>query len=330
MKAAFIRQPGPPENIQFDTLPDPAPTGRQVLVKTAAVSVNPIDTYIRSGMIKLELPQPFIIGADIAGTVVGVGPEAKLFQVGDRVWGSNQGLLGRQGTFAELVAIDEGWLYRTPSGVDDQAAAAVALTGLTAALGLLMHARLKTGETIFVTGGSGGVGSNVVQMSKAIGAKVITTAGSADKAEVCRRLGADEVIQYQSEDLSARLSQLAPQGVNVWWEVTRDANFELAVPHLAKRGRFILMAGRDAKPLFPVGGFYTKDCSLHGFAMFNASQDEQRECATKINHWLASGQLRPRIGRIFPLSEAAAAHRLQEENTLQKQGTLAGKIVLTA
>ena len=97
---------------------------------------------------------------------------------------------------------------------------------------------------------------------------------------------------------------------------------------LAKRGRMVVMAGREARPVFPVGPFYVKDCSLHGFAMFNASPDEQRECAADINRWLAEGKLKPRVARIMPLAQAAAAHRLQEENTLHKAGTLAGKIVL--
>ena len=120
MKAAFIRQPGPPEAIEFGDLPTPAPTGSQVLVRVAAVAVNPIDTYIRSGLVKMSLPSPFIVGCDLAGTVEHVGPEAQLHP-GTRVWGSNQGLMGRQGTFAQYAAVDESWLYPTPAGVADEA-----------------------------------------------------------------------------------------------------------------------------------------------------------------------------------------------------------------
>lgn len=329
MKAAYIDAPGPPEAIRYGDLPDPVATGSQVLVRVAAVSVNPIDTYIRSGMVKMELPRPFILGCDLAGTVEAVGPEARRFRPGDRVWGSNQGLLGRQGTFAELAAVEERWLYPLPAGVEYTAAAAVALVGITAHLGLFRDARLQAGETLFVHGGSGGVGSTVVQMVKAVGARVITTAGSPAKAAVCRDLGADVVIEYRREDENILLKSAAPGGVNVWWETLREPNFELAVAHLAPRGRMILMAGRDARPVFPVGPFYVKGCSLHGFAMFNATDDEQRACAADINTWLASGQLRPRIDRVMPLASAAAAHRLQEENTISGAGTLAGKIVLT-
>ena len=146
-----------------------------MLIRTSAVAVNPIDTYVRSGNVKLELPSPYIIGCDIAGTVVTVGSQVTGFQAGDRVWGSNQGLSGRQGTFSELAAVDESWLYPTPENVTDEDAAAIALTGITAHLGLHLHGNLAAGEIVFVNGGTGGVGSAVVQLAKASGATVITT-----------------------------------------------------------------------------------------------------------------------------------------------------------
>jgi NADPH2:quinone reductase len=189
-------------------------------------------------------------------------------------------------------------------------------------------AKLKSGETLFVNGGTGGVGSMVVQMSKAIGARVITTAGSDEKVKACRELGADFAINYKSEDVNSRIKEFSPEGVDVWWETLREPNFDQAVPLLAARGRMILMAGRDARPPFPVGPFYVKGCSLYGFAMFNATPDEQRAAAEDINRWLAAGKIKPRIDRIMRLDEAAAAHRLQEENTIGKSGTLAGKIVI--
>lgn len=328
MKAAFIHQTGPAENIIYGDLPTPEPTGRQVLVKVGAVSVNPIDTYIRNGANYWELPKPFIIGSDVAGTIAAVGPDARRFQVGQRVWGSNQGLMGRQGCFAEYCAIDEEWLYPTPDSVTDESAAACALVGITAHLGLFQCARLQGGETLLVNGGSGGVGSMVVQMAKAAAARVFATAGSPEKCAACRSLGADLAVNYKSDDVAAQVKAAAPSGVNVYWETTREPNFDAIVPLLAERGRLVLMAGRDARPAFPVGPFYVKGCSLHGFAMFKATPDEQRACATDINRWLAGGQIKPNISRVFPLSEAAAAHKLQESNTLQRAGTLAGKIVL--
>jgi NADPH2:quinone reductase len=211
--------------------------------------------------------------------------------------------------------------------VSDEDAAAAALVGITAHLGL-SRANLKAGETLFVSGGSGGVGSTVVQMAKAMGAVVATVAGTPEKVAECKQLGADAAWCYKSDDVDARIKEFAPTGLDVFWETVREPNFERVVPLLAMRGRFILMAGRDARPVFPVGPFYTKDCTLIGFAMFNAAPDEQRTCAADINRWLADGKLKPRIDRVMKLSEAAAAHQLQQDNTLDKKGTLSGKIVL--
>jgi NADPH2:quinone reductase len=328
MKAAFIRETGPASNITYGDFPTPEPAAGQVLVKVGAVAVNPIDTYIRAGGVKMNIPLPFVVGCDLAGTVERVGPNVKRFKPGDRVWGSNQGLFGRQGSFAEYAAVDEGWLYPTPAGVSDEQAAAVALVGITAHLGL-HRAALKAGETLFVNGGSGGVGSMVVQMAKALGARVATVGGSDEKVKQCSQMGADAAWNYKTEDVDVKLKEFAPQGVNVWWETLREANFDRSVGFLAQRGRMVLMAGRDARPPFPVGPFYTRDATLIGFAMFNASQDEQRAAAEDINRWLAEGKLKPRIDRVLSLSEAATAHQLQHDNTLDKKGTLAGKIVLT-
>ena len=136
MKAAFFRQTGPPEVIQYSDLPQPIPGPNQVLVRVRAVAMNPIDTYIRGGLIKPNLPMPFIVGCDLAGVVEDVGPDAKRFKRGDRVWGTNQGLQGRQGTFAEFAAVDEQWLYPTPKQARDEDAAAISLVGITACLGL--------------------------------------------------------------------------------------------------------------------------------------------------------------------------------------------------
>jgi NADPH2:quinone reductase len=329
MKAAYYETTGPPDVIWFGDLPRPTPKPNEVLVRVGAAALNPIDTYIRAGTVAVPLPKPFIPGCDLAGTVEAVGSAVKRFRPGDRVWGSNQGLLGRQGTFAEYASVAEEWLYPTPANVSDVEAAAVALVGITAHLGLFRCARLLPGETVFVNGGTGGVGSMVVQMAKAAGAAVVTTVGSAEKAALCRQWGADRVLNYKTDDIPAGVREFTrDQGVNVWYETQREPDFLRTVPLLARRGRMVVIAGRQAQPVFPVGPFYVKDLSLFGFAMFNATPEAQRACAEDINAWLAAKKLRVLIGRTFPLSEAAAAHRLLEENTLHKAGTLAGKIVV--
>jgi NADPH2:quinone reductase len=329
MKAAFFETTGGPEVIRYGELPRPSPAEGQVLVRVKAAALNPIDVYIRAGAVNMPLPKPFIPGCDLAGTVEEVGPGVKHNRPGDRVWGSNQGLLGRQGTFAEYVCTGEEWLYPTPAGVSDAEAAAVALTGITAHLGLFRCAQLKAGETLFVNGGTGGVGSMVVQMAKAAGARVITTVGSPEKAELCKRWGADHVLNYKTEDVFAAVQRLVgDRGVNVWFETQREPDFLKTVPVLARRGRMVIIAGRQAQPVFPVGPFYVKDLSLHGFAMFNASPQEQRRCADDINRLLAEKKLHAAVGRTFPLAEASAAHRFLEENTLHRAGTLTGKILV--
>src|SRR6516165_4240252 len=207
MKAAFYQTTGGPEVIQFGDLPRPTPQAGEVLIRVGAAALNPLDLYIRSGVVKMALPKPFIPGCDVAGTAETVGPGVRRFKPGDRVWGSNQGLFGRQGTFAEYSCVKEEWLYPTPTGVPDTEVAAAALVGITAHLGLFRCAHLQAGEWVFVNGGTGGVGAMVVQMAKAVAARVITTVGSPPKAELCRKWGADIVIHYKTDDISARIRE---------------------------------------------------------------------------------------------------------------------------
>lgn len=328
MKAAYFKTTGSPDVIEFGDLPEPACGPDEVKVKVSMVSVNPIDTYIRNGANYWPLPNPYIPGCDLAGEIVEVGAHVKHLSTGQRVWASNQGLMGRQGTFSEFAVVDAKWLHPSPDSVEDSELAAVALVGITAHLGLFKRANLQSGEIVFVRGGTGGVGSMVVQMAKAVGATVITTAGTQTKVDRCMELGADFAFNYNTTNLADEIRQVAPQGVQVFWETLREPDFDLAVGAMSENARMVLMAGRDARPPFPVGPFYVKGCSLLGFAMFKASAEQQLVAAADINHWLTTAQLRAQIDRIVPLSETANAHRLQEASTIQKQGQLSGKIVL--
>src|SRR5579872_3948636 len=226
MFAAYITETGDPSVIQFGELPNPTLGVGDVLVKIGAVAVNPIDTYIRAGMIAMPLNFPYILGCDLAGTIESVGLKVRRFKVGDRVWGSNQGLFGRQGTFSEYAAIDEKWLYPTPPAETDAEAAAGALVGITAYLGLFRFARLQTAELVFVNGGSGGIGSSVIQQAKAAGARVITTVGNAQKGAYCQSLGADVVLDYNSPTLDDEIRHYSSQpgclGINIWFETQRE------------------------------------------------------------------------------------------------------------
>ena len=329
MKAAYVEKPGPPDSIVVGDLPTPEPAAGQVRVKVVAASVNPVDTYLRSGAIAMDLPLPYVVGCDLAGTVETPGAGVTDLAVGDRVWASNQGLLGRQGTFAEFACVDRAWVHRSPDGVADEDLAAAALVGITAHLGLFLHGGLKAGETVYVGGGSGGVGSMVVQMAKAAGARVLASAGASERVQQCRDFGADEAFDHSAKNVAEEVGRLAPDGIDLWWFTHRDPDLRLAVPHMRRRGRIVLMAGRDATPELPLGAFYTNDLRLIGFAMFNAGADEQKQAGHDIGRWLADGKLRANIGRRFPLDQAADAHRLQEDATLHGAGTLSGKIVVT-
>ncbi len=329
MRAAFFSRTGPADVIEVGELPTPGPAAGQVRVRVGAAALNPVDAYLRAGLVAMPMDFPFVTGSDFAGTVDAVGPGVTTFRAGDRVWGSNQGLMGRPGAFAEFVCPPVEFVYPLPDGVPFEAAAACALTGITAHLGLFHRTDLRPGETVFVNGGTGGVGSMVVQMAKAVGAKVVTTVGSAEKADLARTLGADRVLNYKTDDVTAGVLEFTGgRGVDVYYETQPPGDLDAVVARTAFEGRVVVMAGRAARPAFPNGPFYVKGLQLIGFAMFNAPTDRQRGCADAINGWLVSGALRPVIGRTFALGDAAAAHRLQDENTLGKAGTLTGKIVV--
>jgi NADPH2:quinone reductase len=329
MRAAYIEETGPAEVIKVGDLPRPSPGPGQVLVRVAAVSLNPIDLYIRSGLVAMPMAFPYVIGCDLAGKVEKLGAGCTRYRVGDRVWGSNQGILGRPGVAAEYAAVDEAWLYPTPTLLPDAEAAAMALVGITAHLGLFQFGQLKPDEVVYIPGGSGGVGSMAVQMAKTAGARVATAAGSPDRLDLCRRLGAECALNYKTDDIPAKLREFSPEGIDVWLETQREPNLEASIPLLRKNGRLILMAGRTAKPTLPMGAFYPRNCAIFGFAMFNASADQQRRCADDIVRWIELGVLKPLVGRVFPLSNAADAERFLEDNALQGAGTLAGKVVIT-
>jgi len=328
MKAAYIEKTGPPSVIQVGQIREPICGSHDLLIRVQATSVNPIDTYVRSGAVTFERPNPYLVGCDAAGIVEQIGNEVTGFKIGDRVWCTNQGLLGVQGTTAEKISVAAHWCHRIPNHCSFEQAAANALVGVTAHLGLFREGNLQRGETVFVVGGSGGVGSMVVQMAAIAGARVISTAGSEAKCDQVRQLGADVVINYREESIQERLREEAPEGINLFWETRREPDFDVAIESMSDRGRMIIMAGRDARPVFPVGPFYVKECTVSGFVMFKATPEEMKECAEQINDWMAKEQLKANIGATFPIDEIAAAHALQENATLHQKSDLSGKIVI--
>ncbi len=328
MRAVVIDHPGPVENFRLVQIDPPAPGPGEVQVRVRAASVNPIDLYIRSGTVPMSLPLPFSSGCDFAGEVSALGQGVSGFQLGQRVWGSNQGLLGRQGTLREYIAVACGYVYPSPEGVSDETLAGSALTGITAHLALFANGALKAGDKVVIQGGSGGVGSMAVQMARIAGAKVATTVRDAAKAQLAQSLGAEKTVLFGEEIYTPLRDWAAPSGIDVWLETQREPDFLNIVPGMAARGRIVILAGRTAQPVFPVGPFYVKGLTLKGFAMFNATPQEQAVCAADMGKWLASGALTCPVGKVFELEQAADAHRFLAENTLGFAGALTGKVVI--
>ncbi|HEY9373542.1 NADPH:quinone reductase [Streptomyces sp.] len=321
MRAAYIARFGPPESIRYGELPTPLPGPSDVLVDVEVSAVNHVDTFVRSGAWRTPVPMPLVIGRDLAGTVAAVGPGAVGFAVGDRVWCNSLGYAGRQGAAAEQAVVPVDRLYKLPDGVPAADAVAVAHPATTAYLALFTHGRLRMGETVVVLGAGGNVGSALVLMAALAGARVIAVAG-ARSAEEVRRLGAAEFVDYRDPDVTGRIKELAPRGVDMFVDTSARNDLTGAVEVLARRARIVLLSGMTTRPELPAGPLYTKDCSIVGFAISQASVDELAEAAAGLNRLLASGQLRAPAIEPMPLSEAAAAHAFVES------GKATGKVVL--
>lgn len=330
MNAAYMMRTGGADVVRYGKLPRPVPAAGQVLIKVGAAAVNPIDVEIRSGRLPMPLPFPYVIGSDVAGKVVTCGIGVRRFAEGDRVWGSNQGLFGRQGTFAEYVAIDERWLYPTPMQQSDAEAAAGAMVGITGCLGLFNAAGLRPSEIVFVHGGAGGIGSSVIQQAKAAHARVITTAGNPAKQAYCREMQADLVLDYRSPNLYDQIREFAEPfgGIDVWIETQREPMLERTIGVMALGGRIVVIAGHGAKPEVPLKELQDANISLLGVSMHTTLPDLQRQCAMALNARYTHGSWRPRVGMTFSLSQAAAALQMQETNTRTPGGTIPGKIIV--
>ena len=320
MQAAYIDQVGGP--IRIGALPVPRPGPTDVRVQVAASGVNHVDLFVRSGAYRTHTPLPFVIGRDAVGTVVEVGAGVAAFAVGDRVWCNSLGHAGRQGALAECAVVAADRLYRLPDAVEPEHAAAVLHTGATAHLGLVREARLQAGDTLFVEGAGGGVGSAIVQMARAMGARIIATAARRDH-DWCRDCGADVLIDYHDDDRYEQARQAAPAGIDVWWDNSGCNDFAAVLPLMRLGGRVIVMSGlRGSAASLPVGPMYTRDVSLHGFAISNASASDLAQAATAVNRLLAAGRLNARIGATFALRETDQAYEAMAA------GKVPGRIVI--
>ncbi|MFF9626959.1 NADPH:quinone reductase [Streptomyces griseosporeus] len=316
MRAAFIEQLGSPDEIRHGVLPDPRPGPTDVLVDVHATTVNPVDTFVRSGVFRTPVPLPLVVGRDLVGTVVSAGPGAPGFRPGDPVWCNSLGHGGRQGAAAELAVVPADRLYHLPPGTDPETAVAVLHPGGTAYLALFTHARVRPGETVLVAGAAGNVGSALVTLAVDAGARVVATASARD-ADHVRALGAAEVFDYRDPGLAQRLRAACPAGVDVHVDSFGANDLTGAVDLLAPRGRIVLLAGVATRPVLPVGPFYMKDASILGFVISHATTAQLADAAAAVNRLLAAGRLRPRRTERIPLSAMAEAHRRMEKGDLR-------------
>ncbi|GAA2645916.1 zinc-binding dehydrogenase [Dactylosporangium fulvum] len=315
MRAAYIERLGPPEVIRHGELPAPVPGPTDVLVDVIATTVNPVDTFVRSGLFRTPLPMPFVVGRDLVGTVARAGAGAAGFAPGDLVWCNSLDSAGRQGAGDQQAVAPVERLYRLPAGVPPATAVTAVHPAGTAYLGLFTHGRLRAGETVVVEGAAGNVGTALVALAVEAGARVVATAAAADAA-YCADLGAAEVLDYRAPDLTDRLAGACPDGIDLYLDTSGRNDLETVVELLAFRGRVVLVAGAATRPVLPAGALYMHDRTVTGFVISHATASELAEAAVTINRLLAAGRLRPRATVDLPLSATAEAHRMIERGEL--------------
>jgi NADPH2:quinone reductase len=321
MKAIQVRHVGGPEAMEVTEVPIPQPKADQAVVKVAASGVNFVDVYLREG--RYKAPLPLMLGQEGAGTVVSLGADVKSVQRGERVaW------VGVPGSYAEYAAVPMDRLVPTPTGVTDRQAAAALVQGLTAHY--LAHDTypLKRGETALVHAAAGGVGLLLVQMAHAIGARVIATVSTEEKAKLAREAGADEVILYTQTDFEAETKRLTGgKGVDVVYDSVGKTTFEKGLNVLRPRALMVLFGGSsgavpplDLIVLSQKGSLYVTRPTL---ADYTATRDELLARSNAVLGMIASGKLKLHIGHTYPLAEAQQAHR-----DLEGRKTT-GKVLLT-
>ncbi|HXM66143.1 MAG TPA: quinone oxidoreductase [Candidatus Acidoferrum sp.] len=307
MKAIQVKQVGGPEAMQLVELPIPQPKANEAVVKLAASGVNFIDVYVREG--RYKAPLPVSPGQEGAGVVTAIGADVHTVKVGDHAaW------CGVLGTYAEYAAIPADRLVPVPNGVSDQQAAAVMLQGMTAHY--LSHDTypLKQGETALIHAAAGGIGQLLVQMAHNIGARVIGTVSTEEKAQLARAAGAHEVILYSKDDFETETKRLTGgKGVDVVYDSVGKTTFEKGLNVLRPRKMMVLFGGSsgavppfDPMVLAQKGSLYMTRPTL---TLYIASREELLARSSAVFGMLSVGKLKLRIAHTYPLAEAQQAHR---------------------
>jgi NADPH:quinone reductase len=318
MKAIRVHEFGGPEVLRLEDVPEPRPSAGQVLVRVRAAGVNPVDTYIRSGVHAVKPALPYTPGLDAAGEVEAVGEGVTRVKVGQRVYTAGS----LNGAYAELALCDESQCHPLPERVTFPQGAGVFTPYVTAYRALFHRAKALPGETVFVHGASGGVGTAAVQLARAAGLRVIGTAGTEEGIRLVLEQGAHEVLDHRSPDYLERLTHwTGGRGVDVIIEMLANVNLDKDLGVLARGGRVVVVGSRGTVEINPRQAM-TRDASILGMTLFNTSPQELQGIHAALGAGLEAGTLRPVVGRELPLSEAARAH----EEVL-KPGAY-GKIVL--
>ena len=293
MKAAFIEQFGGPEVLEYGDLPDPVAAAGEVLVDVVAASVNGADWKVRSGQYS-QAAFPLVLGRDFSGVVAAVDVGVDDLKVGDAVFGVLEA--GREGAYAEKLAIKAAIVAKKPDGLSHVDAAALGLTGLTAISAIETTLQLKRGETILIQGGAGGVASFAIQLAKHIGARVITTTSAAN-LDYVRGLGADEVIDYNAQDFTKAVSGC-------------DAVFDTVGGDVAQKSFAVLKPGGRAA--FIASGAQAPKPDRTDVTSLRPAVGRARAPLERIAQLVAAGAIRPPEIKLYRLSQAAEAHRVSE------------------
>lgn len=310
MKAIRVHQHGGPESMVLDDVPVPVPGPQQALVRLRVSGVNFIDVYFRTGAYKAE--QPTALGSEAAGIVEAVGSEVTGLAPGDRV-----AYAMARGSYAEYAVVPSAQLVKLPDGVTFDQGAAAMLQGMTAHYLTRSTFPLKGGDTCLVHAAAGGAGLLIVQLAKAAGARVIGTVSTQAKADLALANGADHVIRYTAEDFEAVVKQLTGnRGVDVVYDSVGKTTFDKSLSCLRPRGMMVLF-GQSSGPVPPVdpnilnpkGSLFLTRPSLAHYVL---TRDELLWRSGEVLDAVASGRLRLRIDRTYPLAQAADAHRALE------------------
>lgn len=310
VKAIRIHEVGGPEAMKLEDVPRPDPGPGEARVRLEAIGVNYIDTYHRTGLYKV--PLPFTPGMEAAGVVDAVGPDAKDVGGGDRV-----AYAGALGAYAEQAVVPAEKLVPVPEGVETKDAAAAMLQGLTAQYLARSTFPLKPGHTVLIHAAAGGVGLLLVQVAKHLGARVLGTVSTEDKARAATEAGADHIILYRETDFADEVKKLTDgRGVDVVYDSVGKTTYEKSIACLALRGMLVLF-GNSSGPVPPIDPltlstagsiFMTRPTLFHHVA----TRDELLSRSKELFSWLKSGTVRLTIDRSLPLAEAGQAHRLLE------------------